>query len=178
MLGQLQVGNVPRLNAAVLECPDSLAVELVFGYAESGKKTVAIKIDGQASMQCQRCLQPVSVPINTETVLTVVAHDEEAKSTLRDIEPLLLAADELDIYELVEEEVLLALPIVAMHSAEHCSIDAQAGQQQQEPAAAQQHSSSSAGPANTDQGEARKPNPFAALQQLKPGATSADACKD
>ncbi|MBT8149681.1 MAG: DUF177 domain-containing protein [Gammaproteobacteria bacterium] len=187
--GQLQAGNVPRLATAVLECGDSLAVELVFSFAESGKKTVAIKVDGEASMQCQRCLQPVDVAINTQSTLTVVAHDEEAKSTLRDIEPLLLAGDELDVYELVEEEVLLSLPIVALHSAEPCRVsgagsisssdDSRESEQssQGEQRDAQQRSADEAGHTGIDQDGNRKPNPFASLQQLKPGAASAD-CSD
>ncbi len=45
----------------------------------------------------------------------MVADDEEAKSAIFEIEPLLLEDDELNVYELIEDEILLALPIVALH---------------------------------------------------------------
>ena len=68
-------------------------------------------------MQCQRCLKPVIVEVAIETTLTVAAHDEEARAKIKDYEPILLNEEGvLDIDALIEEEILLSLPLVAMHT--------------------------------------------------------------
>lgn len=114
--GVVQGKDIGRVAAAVLEIEGPLSVGLRFAINEGRKRTVEAKIEGRVSMQCQRCLKPVSVLVETCSTLTVVAHDEEAASVLRTTEPLLLDGDDLDVYSLIEDEVLLALPIVALHS--------------------------------------------------------------
>jgi uncharacterized protein len=114
--GVVRGKDIGRVAAAVLEIEGPLSVSLRFDINEGRKRTVEAKIEGRVSMQCQRCLKPVSVLVETCSTLTVVAHDEEAASVLRTTEPLLLDGDDLDVYSLIEDEVLLALPIVALHS--------------------------------------------------------------
>ena len=114
--GVVRGKDIGRVAAAVLEIEGPLSVSLRFDINEGRKRTVEAKIEGRVSMQCQRCLKPVSVLVETCSTLTVVAHDEEAASVLRTTEPLLLDGDDLVVYSLIEDEVLLALPIVALHS--------------------------------------------------------------
>ena len=114
--GVVQGKDIGRVAAAVLEIEGPLSVSLRFDINEGRKRTVEAKIEGRVSMQCQRCRKPVSVLVETCSTLTVVAHDEEAASVLRTTEPLLLDGDDLDVYSLIEDEVLLTLPIVALHS--------------------------------------------------------------
>ena len=175
--GQLTVDKVPRLLGAVLGVDRELSVELIFDTAEGGKKTVQAKVAGSALMECQRCLEPVRVPIDTDSMLTVVVDDDEARCALRNIEPLLLADDELDIFELVEEEILLALPIVALHEIEQCAVSESARAMLVTEANTRGNASEATAEVAGDAGpmqEARKPNPFATLQHLKPGHLPVD----
>lgn len=114
--GLVKGKEISRVAAAVIEVEQPFSVNLRFDINEGRKRTVEATIEGRVSMQCQRCLKPVSVLVKTCSTLTVVAHDEEAASVLGTTEPLLLDGDDLDVYSLIEDEVLLALPIVALHS--------------------------------------------------------------
>jgi len=100
----------------------------------------------QVSLECQRCLQPVGVPLQISRSFLFV-HGEDAAAQLdTDSEDDVLAITRaLDLHELIEDELLLALPIVPRHDV--CP----------EPLPQ----------ALADEAELDKPNPFAALAALK-----------
>jgi uncharacterized protein len=99
------------------------------------------------SLECQRCLKPVDVPLQISRKFLFV-HGEDAAAQLdTDSEDDVLAITRaLDLHELIEDELLLALPIVPRHDV--CP----------EPLAAA---------ADDDEVVDDKPNPFAALAVLK-----------
>jgi uncharacterized protein len=66
--------------------------------------------------QCQRCLQPVLVPVNVDCELRFVATEAEAAALDAETEYDVLAlAPRTDLRALVEDELLLALPVVPKH---------------------------------------------------------------
>ena len=117
--GDVALSSLPhlaeRLEAGSSRIAHSLKAELVFAEDEFGKSTVSLKIVGAVPLLCERCLEPYSHQLAVESCLTVVRHDEEAKTRLGDLEPLVVADDRVDVYRLIEDEVLLALPIVPGH---------------------------------------------------------------
>ena len=109
--------RLSRLVDAISAFAGNFQVELDFGLNESKKSKIDVQINGNVEMQCQRCLKPVAVEVAIETRLTVAAHDEEARAKIKDYEPILLNEEGvLDIDALIEEEILLSLPLVAMHT--------------------------------------------------------------
>ena len=98
------------------------------------------------SLECQRCLKPVDVPLQiTRKFLFVHGEDAAAQLDTDSDDDVLAITRALDLHELVEDELLLAMPIVPRH--EVCP----------EPLPL------------TDDEEltVEKPNPFAALAALK-----------
>jgi uncharacterized protein len=100
----------------------------------------------QVSLECQRCLKPVNVPLQMSRQFLFV-HGEDAAAQLdADSEDDVLAVTRaLDLRELIEDELLLAMPIVPRH--EVCP----------EPLVAP----------GDDEIADEPPNPFAALAALK-----------
>jgi uncharacterized protein len=103
---------------------------------------------GRISLVCQRCLGPVEAPIETQRSFLFVPGEEAAAQLDADSEDDVLALTRsLDLRELVEDELLLALPLVPRH--ELCPE-----------------------PLPMEHGDApaeERPNPFAALAALKRG---------
>ena len=101
----------------------------------------------RAPLECQRCLKAVEVPLAIERSFLFV-HGEDAAAQLdADSEDDVLALTRaLDLRELIEDELLLALPIVPRH--EVCPEPLLVAVEADEPLA-------------------EKPNPFAALAVLK-----------
>lgn len=70
----------------------------------------------RVSLECQRCLKPVAVPLQIERKFLFV-HGEDAAAQLdTDSDDDVLALTRaLDLHELVEDELLLTMPIVPRH---------------------------------------------------------------
>ena len=107
--------RLPRVAQAVQQISTNIEADLHFGVDDSNKMIIGVNIQGAVDLPCQRCLEPVTIPLNIATTLTVVAHDEEARSCIRSLEPIVLEEGLLNIDHMLEEEILLSLPAVALH---------------------------------------------------------------
>lgn len=68
------------------------------------------------ALQCQRCLQPVATELAVQRELRFVAGEDAAAQLDADSDYDVLALSRaLDLRELVEDELLLALPLVPLH---------------------------------------------------------------
>lgn len=118
------------------------------GVARMG---MALKAEVDLSMQCQRCLASVVQPVTAERDFVFV--DDEATAEAMDDaseEDVLVFSRDFDALSLVEDELILALPLVPRH--EVCPQDLPAGVADEAFGAASQ-----------------QPHPFAALAALKKG---------
>jgi uncharacterized protein len=105
--------QLPRLvDAGALE-GTRLNAELEFGNLE-GRTTVAVQVEGEVFLACQRCLRPCACDVDESALLAVVARDTD--EVPGGYEPLLGDAERLSVGELIEEQVLLGLPLVPMHA--------------------------------------------------------------
>lgn len=101
-------------------------------------------------MTCQRCLTPVDVPLDVDRSFRFVADEATAEAHDDDCEEDLLAfSREFDLRELIEDELLMALPVVPKH--DEC------------PSTVSMASSDD----DFEEANAAKPNPFAALAGLR-----------
>ena len=103
-------------------------------------------------LACQRCLGELRVPLEVDRHI-VFARDEDSAAALDDAseDDVLALSGELDVRELVEDELLLALPLVPRHDV--C------------PGAVRL----SAQDADFDAAGDERPHPFAGLAALKAG---------
>lgn len=108
---------------------------------------------------CQRCLSPYPQPVEVDRWFRFVA--DEATALAEDDaseEDVLVLDPRFNLHQLLEDELLLALPLVPMH--EVCP----------EPV---RMSAGDLGDASADASAAERPNPFAALAALKGAAKNA-----
>jgi uncharacterized protein len=117
----------------------------------SGKNTAWLHLEAKTTvpLTCQRCLHPVPVDLLIEQDFRFVA--DEATALAEDDESeedLLVLEDSFDLLDLIEDELLMSLPLVPLH---------QACLSEQVPTSPEEDAILS---------EA-KPNPFAVLASLK-----------
>jgi uncharacterized protein len=75
-----------------------------------------LEVSLQAPMQCQRCLEQVVVPVQIERDFRFVKNEEEASEQDDEAEEeLLVIAKQFDLLELIEDEIIMALPMVPLH---------------------------------------------------------------
>ncbi|NMM77081.1 hypothetical protein B2J88_12175 [Rhodococcus sp. SRB_17] len=115
-----------------------------------------LKVQASFPMVCQRCLTPVDVPLEVDRSFRFVADEATAEALDDDVEEDLLALSrEFDLHELIEDELLMALPVVPRHDVCPTAVPMASSEDDFEAASAE------------------KPNPFAALASLrvdKPGS--------
>jgi uncharacterized protein len=110
---RLSLRQLPRLvEAGALEGTRATA-ELAFGKIE-GRTTVEVQVSGELVLTCQRCLRPCTCMVNESASLVVMASD--ADEVPGGFEPLLGHAERLSVTELIEEQLLLGLPLVPKHA--------------------------------------------------------------
>ena len=104
-----------------------------------------------AWLTCQRCLQPYAVPLAVDNRVRFVRGEAQAEALDAELDDDVLALPRaLDLRELIEDELLLGLPIVPRHDG-----------------ACPQPLPMAAGEAELPDDLPEKPHPFAALQALK-----------
>ena len=118
--GLVKVGELPRLLQSVGAASNDLAdlhPVLHFGVNDEGHRTVEGHIDAIVPMTCQRCLQVMPYDIHADIHWAFVATDEAAKQLPSHLDPVMLpASGYVDVYEMLEDELLLSLPITVLHN--------------------------------------------------------------
>jgi uncharacterized protein len=84
---------------------------------EQGIVVAELKLAGTATLECQRCLKPLQLPIEAAARIALVMSEAHAARVPEDLEPMLAPAGRTSIAGLLTEELLLALPIVPLHEA-------------------------------------------------------------
>jgi len=121
--GQLGLESLPRLARS--GCSGAIVDFVLEGEInERGKPGLRLAVDGSVRLECQRCLDDLDLPLHLEAQLEFAASDAEIAAADDAIERV-VAGREMSVAALVEDEVLLALPMVPKH--ERCNAAAELG---------------------------------------------------
>ena len=107
------VAELPRLRSR-LEASGSVEGRVHF-TREAGLAVAEITVRGTAVLQCQRCMERLEAPVETRSRVALIANEAEAGRVPEDLEPMLAPGGRISIREIVEEELMLFLPIVPSH---------------------------------------------------------------
>jgi uncharacterized protein len=159
----LPVSRLQRLQASLadpgLTDACEVLVDLEFSHDEEGRRRLQGSLQTNVTQLCQRCLQPMQEELNCSLDLLVLDSESELRE-LNELPDAVAALDvivdeagELDVLALIEDELLLSLPLVPMHEDADCSAVLNDLKRKAEAAEAS--------------GAGKKPNPFAVLATLK-----------
>ncbi|SAK76262.1 hypothetical protein AWB78_03366 [Caballeronia calidae] len=170
--GALRMSQMPRMLAEVpADAPDgdvaftwqgegSTQPELQDDGTEAPQPYLRLAVHGSVWLTCQRCLQPYSQHLDVDATYRIVATEEEADEFPLDDDEVevIVGSRQFDLVDLIEEELLLSLPLVPKHNVcpevHESLLPGDADDESDESGAAEQE---------------EKPNPFAALEKLKQG---------
>lgn len=148
---KLPLDSLPRLLGILENDRGEIEVDLRFDRDEQGLYCISGSIKTIVDVVCQRCLETMSVALDCNVALAVVWDDVDARQLPKEYEPLVVGEDSLDLYEMVEDEILLSLPFVNYHEPAECK-----GKQR-----------FSTNPKSEGEVKAAKENPFGVLEKLK-----------
>ncbi len=115
--GRLPLSSFPRLLELLANSEGEVSVDLHAGRDEQKLAYIQGTLTASLSLLCQRCLQPLEFPIEIMVSLSPVFNEKAAELLPEPYEPLLLTEDKISLADLVEDELLLNLPMIPKHEA-------------------------------------------------------------
>lgn len=143
--GRIDVRNLSRLCELIASQQGEMLVRFEFQNSDYAVPMVCGQLQVSLQVECQRCLQPMPNELDLSFELLIDADDDIVRESGRDT--LYSEDGNIDIFEVVEDEIILALPLVAMHENETCNEHWRAADQIQQSAV--------------------RENPFSVLKDLK-----------
>ncbi len=142
----IALSQFSRLRETLASDEGTLDCRLMGSVSADGKPRLQLYVQGTLQLSCQRCLEPFEFELDITSSFTIVANEQaiQPESDDHDDEDYLVAETQMQVIELIEDEVLLALPLAPKHIENRCA-------------------------ASGKLNELKKPGPFAALQGLKTG---------
>lgn len=172
--GEVAARDLPRIIAETAAQAPVSAPDEVFNYSLSGfveeeasepgtpatqHLYMDLAVNGRVWLDCQRCLGIYPQAIATDMCFAVVASEDDADAAPMDDDELdvIVGSRRFDLLTLIEDEVLLALPVAPKHdvcpTVHESLVTGVDGQAEPEPEVLPE--------------EEKRPSPFAALAGLK-----------
>lgn len=125
--GVLRAEELPRLRGNLTS--EDVAVQYrVSGTLSSGRPVLRLEVEGDVWLTCQRCLEMYQAHLVLRNELPI-ARDEAELARWEAEDPLLdalVADNRLEVATLVEDEILLSLPVAPRHADGECGLGGQA----------------------------------------------------
>lgn len=111
----LALAALPRLVAELNRTDGMVSVALVAGIDPRGVRFIRGALQTGIELVCQRCLGPLRLVLDATVSLGLVRTEAEADRLPEEYEPLLVPEGVISVADLVEDELLLALPQIPRH---------------------------------------------------------------
>jgi uncharacterized protein len=167
MLNEVPAQAPERDTAFTWQAEGSTQPELQGDGTEGPQPYLRLAIHGVAWLECQRCLAPYEQAFNVDAVYRIVNTEAEAEEFPLDDDEfeVIVGSRQFDLVELIEEELLLSLPVVPTHD-----VCPEVHESLVSGVSGPDGLSDEAAPDDVEEGpEPERPNPFAALEALKRG---------
>lgn len=107
--------DLPRLASQLARSEGSARGTASFGR-EREFAVADLVVEARVPLTCQRCLQPMAWPVASRARVAIVGDAAAADRVGPELETVIAPEGRISVGELVEEELLLGLPIVALHA--------------------------------------------------------------
>ena len=126
--GEMRVAELPRLLDVMANSQGILSYTVQGGVDKLGTPFLDVGVVGQCLLRCQRCLNILDYPVRLETRLllrdqaSLDALDEGVAGGEEEEFDSILADTHLNVPDMLEEEILLSLPIAPKHELGACQV--------------------------------------------------------
>jgi uncharacterized protein len=146
--GSLPLAAMARLRDSLAATAGMVTFDLEFGRDDLGVAHLHVRADAALPLTCQRTLETFELPVHIDTRLGLITQEAEESALPTGYEPLLTSDGTLRLADVIEDELILALPVIPVKPG----------------ALPQVHGGWTD---SEEPKEAVRPNPFAALQKIK-----------
>jgi uncharacterized protein len=120
LVGAIEFSRMKRFEECLLENEGNVQVELEFSTNKSKQRVIIGKLVASALVACQRCLEAVQIELEDSFTLALVRQESDIAKLEESLDPWICEDHKLDVAALIEEQLLLCLPIVSTHDDKNC----------------------------------------------------------
>jgi uncharacterized protein len=128
MHGEVKVAQLTRLTDSLYDTGGNLTYTLIGSGDAERRPRLSLKVEGEINLRCQRCLGSLTYPVAVESTLRVLTDEAGGETAELDDLDGVPASPHIEVSALVEDEVLLVIPIAPRHPEGQCSAAANTAQ--------------------------------------------------
>jgi uncharacterized protein len=113
--GEVPLANLKRLSGLLHSDAGSVRASLRFRQRRGGWLALELTYDTSVQLQCQRCLEPFRHDVAERVELALADSESLPAAAPQGQEPLEIEEGRLSPAELIEDELILAMPLVPKH---------------------------------------------------------------
>ena len=123
IMGKFPVRDLSRIQDRLLVNEGDVSYSLRFSLDELNLCLclIDIEINGKITLACQRCMGPFELECGKSSLIAVLTAKDGIDILPREYEPIVLDEQAITIQGLIEDELLLAIPLLAAHPVPVCS---------------------------------------------------------
>jgi uncharacterized protein len=120
--GTVPLAGLPRLHDLLSDPAGDLSYRLSGTRDASGRLALRLEATGELQLTCQRCLGPLAFPVRLDSLLVLARSESDiaAKPEDPDGPEWVVGGEAMPVLQMVEDEVLLAVPHVPRHDVDAC----------------------------------------------------------
>lgn len=146
---QVELQGFDRLQELIESSGSLLDLDIRFSRDPDRKYRIEGHVGCSVELVCQRCLEKFDFKLNAMIDLIIVFTEDQARALPKEQDAWIVEEDDASLLEMLEDELILGLPVIAIHPESECSGTTEFDSGDEEPVASE------------------KPNPFAILESLK-----------
>lgn len=120
-VGRLSLSSLPRLRGSLLDATGDAWFQLGFSRDEAQRAVLRCEVAATLKLCCQRCLEVLDHRVDADTWLALVSGMDEERHLPECYDPLSVDDRPIRPADLIEDELLLALPQIPMHKPVVCA---------------------------------------------------------
>lgn len=128
--GETAVINLTRLHDALADNTGVISYRLCGFVNAEEKPSLRLSVSGDLKLVCQRCLGPMDYRLDSDLEFELVAQGAELSDPAEEADDVeqIYADPKFDVFGLIEDEVILGLPMVSKHKPGECQAVAAVGE--------------------------------------------------
>jgi uncharacterized protein len=117
LVGKVPLAELVRLADVLVDTSGEVTYKVVGEFGSDRRHGLRLVASGLLRLNCQRCLGGIDWPLEIETVLQLVRPGEPIPEEELEIDEFdaIEAGPDMDVLALVEDEIVLAVPIAPRH---------------------------------------------------------------
>ena len=116
----MSLERLPGFRDCLIDDEASIQIQLRFSIDESQQRLIQGTLQASVHVSCQRCLQPLAIELADDIRLALIDNEDAIGTLNGSWDPWICADHKLELAGLVDEQLMLCMPIVNLHSSGDC----------------------------------------------------------